>query len=359
MSIAEMIVPELHRGARIRSGTRPEGANSEATGWTSSWTAWGTTASVTVNDPGVLSSARRLVGRQFAAAEKAAARFRPDAELHRLYRAGGRTITVSSLLAELISAALAAAERTDGDVDPTVAAAMTAVHGAPGRGRDTSSVPVCAARPTGGHRSIPGWQQVDLQGRRLRVPPGTTLDLNATATAMICDLAAARVRDRLNVGVLVTLGGDAASAGPAPAGGWRVPIEDRVANRPSTDVLLPAGAALATSQFTARLPITESVSEASASGHLIDPRTGQPPVAVWRMATAIGFSSLEASTYTAATLVRGITARAWLRQLWVPARLVTVDDDVITVGPWASHDPATVPEIPTPRPADPRRTTRS
>ena len=357
MSIAEMIVPELHRGTRIRPGSRREGANSEATGWTSSWSAWGTTASVSVADPGVLSSARRLVARQFAAAERAAARFRPDAELHRLYRAGGRPITVSPLLAELISAALVAAERTDGDVDPTVAAAMTAVHGAPRRGRDTSSVPVCATRPTGGHRSIPGWQQVDLQGRRLRVPPGTTLDLNATATAMICDRAAARVRDRLKIGVLVTLGGDAASAGPAPAGGWRVPIEDRAGNR-GTEALLPAGAALATSQFTARFPVTESVSDVPAAGHLIDPHTGQAPVAVWRMATAIGFSSLEASTYTSAALVRGSSARAWLAQLWVPARLVTVHDDVIPVGPWAAHDPATVPEIPSPRLANPRRTTR-
>ena len=353
MSIAEMIVPDLHR-----RGVRGRAHNRDSAGWTSTWNAWGTTASVTVTDPALLPAADRLVSRHFAATEKAAARFRKDAELHRLYRAGGRPITVSLVLAELVAAALAVAERTDGDVDPTVAAAMTAVHGSRHRGRDASTIPACGTRATGS-RPVPGWQQVDLQGRQLRVPAGTTLDLSATATSVACDRAAADVRARLDVGVLVTLGGDAASAGPAPDGGWSVSIDDRTENG-LIEVLLPAGAALATSHFTAR-PDASDV-DPSPSGHLIDPRTGQPPAAVWRMATAIGFTSLEASTYTAAALIRGVPARAWLGQLWVPARLVTVHDDVITVGPWSAHTPTSPTtsgntSFPSPRPANSRRTT--
>ena len=335
VSIAEMIVPDLHRrGARALTRDRRADVNADSTGWTSTWSAWGTTASVTVTDPAALPAASRLVARQFAAAEKAAARFRKDAELHRLYRAGGRPITVSPLLAELIGAALAAAERTDGDVDPTVSAAMTAVHGRLRRG--ATAMPVCGTQSTGSSR-VPGWQRVDLQGRRLQVPAGTTLDLSATAKSLTCDRAAAAVRARLNVGVLVTLGGDAASAGPGPEAGWHVSVHDRGSGGGPVEVLLPAGTALATSHFTARLSPIEDRASAAQSGHLIDPHTGQAPAAVWRMATAIGFTSLEASTYTAATLIRGLSARAWLTQLWVPARLVTIHDDVITVGPWGSH----------------------
>jgi thiamine biosynthesis lipoprotein len=310
-----------------------------------------------------------MVSRQFAAAEKAAARYRKDAELHRLYRAGGQEITVSPLLAELIAAALMAAERTDGDVDPTVGAAMTAIHGAPTRARSAFALPVCGTRSTGS-RPVPGWQQVHLRGCRLRVPAGTTLDLSATATSVTCDRAAAEVRARLDVGVLVTLGGDAASAGPSPEDGWRVLIDDRSDAR--IEVLLPAGAGLATSHFTRR------IEDAAPVGHLIDPHTGRAPAAVWRMATAIGFTSLEASTFTSAALIRGIPARAWLGQLWVPARLVTTHDDVVAVGPWPSHQvgsaavtsanattSTTVPAgnvdgpapFPAPRPANPRRTT--
>jgi thiamine biosynthesis lipoprotein len=348
VSIAEMIVPDLHRrGARVPTHRRRPDANAEATGWTSTWSAWGTTASVTVTDPAALPAARRLVSRQFAAAEKAAAGYRKDAELHRLYRAGGRAITVSPVLAELIGAALIAAERTDGDVDPTVAAAMTAVHGPSHRqgrrARDTSAVPVCSTRFTGS-RPVPGWQQVDLQGRRLQVPAGTTLDLSATATSFACDRAAAGVRERLAIGVLVTLGGDAASAGPGPEDGWWVTVEDRADQRWS-EVRLPAGAGLSTSHLTAR---TGRFQKPADVAQMIDPRTGQAPQAVWRTATAIGFTSLEATTYTSAALIRGSSARAWLGRLWVPARLVSVHDDVITVGPWAAHQAAGtgVPEIP-------------
>jgi FAD:protein FMN transferase len=319
MSIAQLIVPGLHP-------RRPD-ATTDAGRWTSTWTAWGTTASVTVTDPAALPAARRLVGRQFAAAEKAAARRRPDAELHRLYRAGGRPITVSPLLAELISAALVAAERTDGDVDPTVAAAVTAVQGSARRLPDGGALPVCGSRPTVG-RPVPGWHQVELDGCRLRVPPGITLDLSATATAFSCDLAAAKVRDRLRVGALVRLGRDAATAGPGPTDGWPVPIGDRIGDR-STEVLLSSGSAFATSYFT---------TSAASSTQFVDPRTGRAPVEVWRMASAIAFSSLEASTYAATALVRGLPARSWLSQLWVPARLVTAHDDVITIGPWQSHE---------------------
>jgi thiamine biosynthesis lipoprotein len=330
MAITEMLIPNLrHSGlaAGATDRTQPDGPG---TGWTAAWSSWGTSASVTVTDPAALPAARRIVSRQFAAAEKAAARSRKDAELHKLYRAGGRGITISSQLAELVSAALVVAERTNGDVDPTVGAAMNAVHS--GRrpcAQDRSGVPTCGSRATSSHPAV-GWEQVRLLGRRLRVPAGTTLDLSATAKAFACDRAAARVRERLDVGVLVRLGSDAASAGPAPERGWIVPISDRLGRR-SVDVLLPPGSGLATSHFTARN------AEPGISGHYIDPHTGEAPPPIWRMASAIGFSSLEAATYTTASLVRGTAARGWLTQLWVPARLITVYDDVVTSGSWDTH----------------------
>nr|WP_269329910.1 FAD:protein FMN transferase [Kineosporia babensis] len=299
--------------------TRTSGARS------ASWPAWGTTASVTVDDPAALNVARRIVARQFAAAEKAAARFRKDAELHKLYRAAGRPVTISPLLAELVAAALRVAERTDGDVDPTVGAAMT---WADSRGRDRSALPVCGSRTTRS-RPVPGWEQVRLEGRKLQVPAGTTLDLSATAKAAICDRAAARVHERVDAGVLVQLGGNVASAGPAPAEGWRVRIEDR----PYGEVYLDPGSALATS----RSGVRPGHRRDPRVSQLIDPHTGELPLPVWRMVSAIGFSALEASAYTTASLVRGTRARTWLTQLWVPARLVTTAEDELLAGNWEAH----------------------
>jgi thiamine biosynthesis lipoprotein len=356
MAIAETITPGLRKSGpeagprgRDRRLRRSPSDGAEAIGWTASWTAWGTTASVTVTDPGALVPARRIVSRQFAAAEKAAARFRPDAELHKLYRAGGRTVTISPMLAELVSASLVVAERTGGDVDPTVGAAMTAVHSAHIlRRRERSGFPACGSRPTSS-RPAPGWEQVHLLGRRLQVPAGTTLDLTATAKAFACDRAAARVRERLDTGVLVRLGADAASAGPAPDSGWIVTVADR-GGQFSAALRLPSGAGLATSHLTVRPPGPGDAvdPERGTPGHFIDPHTGQPPTPVWRMTSAIGFSSLEAATYCAAALVRGTSARGWLTQLWVPARLITIHDDPVTTGSWNTHV-VTAEPLPSPR----------
>lgn len=62
---------------------------------------------------------RELVEKELSAVDEACGRFRPDAELTRAERAG-RPVTVTPLLAELVAAALDAARRSNGDVDPTL-----------------------------------------------------------------------------------------------------------------------------------------------------------------------------------------------------------------------------------------------
>src|SRR4249920_3458422 len=104
------------------------------------WDVSATTARLVVTDPAALAPARYLVERQIAAVQRACSRRRPDAEIHRLDRAAGRAVRISPLLAELVAAALAAASRTDGDVDPTVASTPIASLGYQ---RDLSVLPVC------------------------------------------------------------------------------------------------------------------------------------------------------------------------------------------------------------------------
>lgn len=338
MTALHMIGPHGAPATGRSPGSRAEAAAS----W---WTAWGCVAQVAVTDGSSLRAARRLVERELADTERAACRFRPDAEIHRLYRAGGRAVTVSPLLAELISVALAAAERTGGDVDPTVAAAVTRLGvGAPA----VVHLPTCGRRPGNRFRPAPGWEFVRLAGHRLQVPPGVTLDLTSTAKALSCDRAARRVADRLGIGVSVALGGNVATAGRSPDGGWIVHLDDH-AGRHRGSVRLPAAMALATSDLTG----------------MVDPRTGAAvesgELGVWRTASAIGLSCHEASGYTAAALVRGPSARSWLATLGIPARLITVDDDMVEVAGWSdhAHHPNVNPDhgVPAPRIADPQRTT--
>jgi thiamine biosynthesis lipoprotein len=203
---------------------------------TSEWPAWGTTARLVVTDPSGLPAARRLVRRQLAAVDKACSLFRGDSEVRRVQRAGARPVRVSELLAELVAVSLRAADRSDGDVDPTVGAAMVRL----GRGRDLSLFPTCGGWQVH-ERPAPGWRRVHLDGRVLTVPVGVLLDLAATAKAHTADRCARMVAAHCDTGVLVDIGGDIATAGPAPQGGWRVPVPDQPGD-PSCTVMLPPAA---------------------------------------------------------------------------------------------------------------------
>ena len=151
----------------------------------------------------------------------AASRFREDSELAAVDRADGAWTPISPLFTELLAVALRAARLTDGDVDPTVGAALSGL----GYDRDVAEIAadgVVIAVPA------PGWRTIELdeEGCRVRVAPGVRLDLGATAKAWTADTAAGAVTAATGSGCLVSIGGDIAVAGPAPAGGWRIRVED-------------------------------------------------------------------------------------------------------------------------------------
>ncbi len=110
-----------------------------------------------------------------------------------------------------------------------------------------------------------------------------------------------------------------------------MPVEDPDGGL-NTEVYLTPGAALSSSRLGA-----PSRSVETPASYLIDPHTGDLPLQVWRAAGAIGFTCLEAAAYSTAALVRGTRATSWLTQLWVPARLISVDEDEQLTGNWAAH----------------------
>ena len=186
---------------------------------------FGTTAVLLVTEPDALSQARALADAELAAVDQAASRFRPDSELAALNAADGAAVTVSALFADLIAAALRAARLTDGDVDPTCGQALAGL----GYDRDFAQVraggPASLATVMGpGARLAPG--RAGPEPGPVRLPAGTQLDLGATAKAWAADRCAELIAGRLGCGVLVSLGGDIAVAGPAPEGGWRVRVTD-------------------------------------------------------------------------------------------------------------------------------------
>jgi thiamine biosynthesis lipoprotein len=288
------------------------------------WPVWSTTARFVVTEPAATDEARDLVEAELTAIERSASRFRPDSEVCAVYRSGGRPVPVSPLLAELVSTALAAAAWTGGDVDPTVGGAIVGL----GYDRDFTLLSTSDGR-TAAQAPVAGWRSVRLDGQVLTVPAGTLLDLGATAKALAADRCAALVADRLGVGVLVSLGGDIATAGPAPDGGWPVLVSDGP-DEPADTVSISAGAALATSSTVSR-----SWRHGGRSvHHIVDPRTGQPASPVWRTVSVVADRCVAANAASTSAVVRGARALPMLLRRGLPARLVAADRRVIRVGMW-------------------------
>jgi thiamine biosynthesis lipoprotein len=291
---------------------------------TRDWELWSTSARLVVTDATLLAVAAAFVDQELARVEVACSRFRADSDLQNLEVEPDGSRLLSPLLAELVRAALEAARDTAGAVDPTVGPALVGL----GYDRDIELVRL-GDRPLAVVRRVPGWRAVRLEGRRLLAPPGIELDLGATAKAVAADRCAALVERRLGIGVLVSLGGDIATAGPAPRGGWQVAVQD-LPTDPDHQVTLGAGAAVATSS-TAKRVWTQG---GEPRHHLVSPATGRPVDGPWRAATVVAPTCLQANVATTAALVKGADAVPWLRTSRLPARLVARDGSVTTLGGW-------------------------
>jgi FAD:protein FMN transferase len=288
---------------------------------TAQWPVWGTVARIVVTDPARLDAATGIAHAELDAVDAACSRFRDDSELRRACRSGGRPVTVSPLLADLVAAALQVAHETDGDVDPTVGAALCGL----GYDRDFAQITGRLVAPAVRVFPVPDHRAIGLRDCELTVPEGVLLDLGATAKAAAADRIASLIAVRLGVGVLVALGGDIATAGPAPgSGAWQVLVQDRPGD-PSCTVLLPAGAALATSSTAGR-------TWGPDLHHIVNPRTGRPAAQIWRTVSVAASSCLRANALTTAAIVRGRGAFSLLHD--VPSRLVTPSLDVLRLGGW-------------------------
>ena len=297
-----------------------------------SWRALGTLVHLVVTDPRHLAEAQRLLVADLAEVDAACSRFRADAEIRTLRNAHGRPVRITPLLAEAIAVALRAARLTDGDVDPTVGAAMSAV----GYDRDFDRIPRLGPPLVVTTRTVPGWREVHLEGRSLTLPAGVELDLGATAKAWAADRSAARISARLDCGVLVSLGGDIAVAGPqTPEGGWRVRVQDVTGSPddppvgPYALVAIRAGG-LATSSTAAR----RWQRGGDVLHHILDPRTGRPADPVWRTVSVAADSCADANAASTAAVIRGRDALGWLAKLGLPSRLVDATGVVFTVAGW-------------------------
>jgi thiamine biosynthesis lipoprotein len=313
---------------------RPNGIASE------SWAALGSTVVVRTTDPTTIATARAHVEHELANIDLACSRFRADSELSRVNAAAGRSIHVGQLLREALEIALRAAALTDGDVDPTVGRALELA----GYDRDWRLLAPPCGEPASTAitvRARSGWRAVELdsQASTIRTPPGVRLDLGATAKAWAADRAAVAAATATGCGVLISLGGDIATAGPAPVGGWRIRVTDDHRSGPSAPgqtVSISSGG-LATSSTAVR----RWRHLGRTMHHLIDPGTGAPASTPWRTVSVAAADCVQANIASTAAMLRAASAPGWLAGLGLPARLQACDGRVVSIGEW----PAEVTEV--------------
>ena len=293
-----------------------------------SFRALGTSATVVTTVPQALPDAIVAVREEVDAIDRTCSRFRPDSELARLHDGAGEWVEVDPVLVEAIEVALRAAILTDGDVDPTVGESLLLV----GYDRDFAGLDPDGP-PIGALRAAPGWRtvEVDPAGSRVRIPRGVRLDLGATAKAFAADRSARAAFDATGSGVLVSLGGDIAVAGPPPRDGWEVGLADSHAApaEPGHTVRIEAGG-LATSSTTVRRWLRGG----RAVHHVVDPSTGRPANEVWRTVSVAAATCVDANVAATAAIVRGEPAALWLQRMGMPARLVRTDGSIVRTGGW-------------------------
>jgi thiamine biosynthesis lipoprotein len=302
--------------------------------------ALGTTAELLVTEPSKLLAASKLLHEELERIDRVASRFRPDSELSALNASAGRSVRVTPDLFEAIAVALLMAESTNGRVDPTVGGAMVAL----GYDRDFASVAPGVRGQLPARRRVPGWRLVTAEPRRrlVTLPPGTSLDLGATAKALAADRSAESIYQSVGCGVLVSLGGDVSVAGPPPAEGFAVGLADAcTAQRHGQAVAIRTGGLASSGTGVRRWRLGNQ-----RVHHIVDPATGHPAPEYWRTVTTTAASCVQANAAATASLVLGAAAFDWLEGLRIAARLVRTDGSVVRTSRWPAYDASTADPAP-------------
>jgi thiamine biosynthesis lipoprotein len=178
---------------------------------------------------------------------------------------------------------------------------------------------------------------LDRAAGAIALPAGVRLDLGATAKAWAADRAAAAAARAAGCGALVSLGGDVATAGGAPEGGWRIHVTDDHRSGPSApgQTVSIEGGGLATSSTAVR----RWRHDGHTMHHILDPRTGSPARGPWRTVSIAAASCADANIASTAALIRGARAPRWLAELGLPARLVDCGGAVRVLAGWPSQEP--------------------
>jgi thiamine biosynthesis lipoprotein len=231
-------------------------------------------------------------------------RFDPGSELSAINADPRSHLLVSTTLAVAIEAALWAARRSDGLVDPTLVRELEEVGYASSRA-DLAPAPISDALASAPRRrparpwTTSRWREIEVNPETGVVarPPGVRIDTGGTGKGLAADLVADRLKGYSTYAM--DAGGDLRVGGEYP-----VPREVRI-DHPTRDapahVFSLDRGAVATSGIKTRLWRTGE----GFAHHLLDPNTGEPAWTGVIQATSLGVTALEAETLAKMAFLSG------------------------------------------------------
>jgi FAD:protein FMN transferase len=268
-----------------------------------SFAALGTTVRVVVEAPDaahLAARARRIVEDY----DRRLSRFRADSELCALNADPRERVPVSALLRHAVKAALWAAQRSNGLVDPTLLPELERAGY-----RDSiqpSSTPIVPDREAAPARPHPEqrWRRIRVEPGAVVRPPGLRLDLGGSGKGHVADLVAGMLTHTRRWAV--DCGGDVRVGGV---------VEQTVI------VAHPFGGEATRLTLTRGAVATSSVHARAWPGghHLIDPATGKPAWTGVVSATAVADRTLEAETLAKMAVLGGPQVADELAEVWVGA----------------------------------------
>jgi thiamine biosynthesis lipoprotein len=253
----------------------------------------------------VVEGADAAPARAFLAAfERRLTRFDPASELSALNASAVDVVPASPLLRRFVVAALWAAERSGGLVDPTLLGALRAAGY--DRDRRAAELPLAEALREAPSRAAASpcpdarWRSISVGAATIARPPGVEIDSGGTGKGLAADLCA-RLLERADR-FAVDCGGDLRVGGPGAAAQpfdvqVRHPLTGAVAHK-----LRLRGGAVATSGLDVRL---WRDGDGRPAHHLLDPATGRPAWTGLVGATALAPTALEAEVLAKTALLSG------------------------------------------------------
>lgn len=220
-----------------------------------------------------------------------------SSEIYQVNHSNENEVILSEETKEVMEFVLQMAEKTDGNLDPSIYPVLTAW------GFTTEENRIPGEEEIQTLLQSTGYKKIQLNGNQIRIPEGMELDLGAVGKGYAGDEAAEVLKQRGITSALLNLGGNVQAVGSKPDGSnWRIGIRNPFGEG-NLGILEISDRAVITSGNYERYFVGE---DGKTYGHILDPFTGKPVDNELMSMTIITEQGKEGDALSTALFVMGL-----------------------------------------------------